>query len=337
MNRLRNKFLVGAALAFLVLCSSWGFLVHRTVNQLAVYQLPKKMQPFYFKHLDYIVRNAVRPDERRSSDPTEAPKHFIDLEIYGDSAAWKMPLNWDDAVRRYTKDTLLKYGYVPYWVMEMKKRLMEAFRQRNVDSILFYSADLGHYVGDANVPLHTSTNYDGQLTGQRGLHALWESVVPELTIEQFNLAGKKKAKYLKHAEQSIWDAVRHASSLLPDLFGAEREVSKNFTDATKYRIEQRNGRDVKYYTKEFAQAYAQRLLPSINDQLQRSANLMADFWYTAWVDGGKPDLRELLPQELTKEEKKEEKREVKLYRHNELLTNKVLVSKRDIVVDPANK
>jgi hypothetical protein len=336
MKKHLNAWFTGACLLLLLLCSSWGFLVHRTVNQLAVYQLPKKMQPLFYGNLDYIVRHSIRPDERRNSDKTEAPKHFIDLEAYGDSAAWKMPMKWEDAVRQYSKDTLLKYGYVPYWIIEMKNRLTEAFRQRNKDSILFYATDLGHYIGDANVPLHTTLNYDGQLTGQKGLHALWESVVPELTIEQFNLAGKKRAKYLKRPEKAIWDAVRHAHGLLPQMFGAEKEVSKDFTDSTKYRIQMRNGREVRSYTSAFARAYGARLLPSINDQALRSANLMADFWYTAWVDAGKPDLQSISAQTTGAEDQKKLKEETNAYRHNELLKKGLLISKRDAVADPSS-
>src|ERR1044072_8848068 len=130
MKLRKNKGIMIIITGLLMMCSSWGFLVHRTVNQLAVYQLNKKMQPFYYKHLDYIVKEATRPDERRTFDAREAPKHFIDLEMYGDSAAWKMPLTWDEAVKKYSKDSLLKYGYVPYWVVEMKNRLANAFRQR---------------------------------------------------------------------------------------------------------------------------------------------------------------------------------------------------------------
>lgn len=311
-------------------------MVHRTAHQLAVYQLPGNMQLFFYKHIDYVVKYSIRPDERRNGDSTEGSRHFIDLEAFGDSAAWKMPLKWADAVQRYSKDTLLKYGYVPFWVIEMKNKLTHAFRQRNADSILFYATDLGHYISDANVPLHTSINYDGQLTGQKGLHALWESVVPELTIARFNLTGKKKAKYLKNPERAIWEAVRHAHLLLPGVFGAEKEASASFTDSTKYRIQKRNGREVRSYSTAFARAYADRLLPSINDQLLRSANLMADMWYTAWVDGGKPNLNELLPQPLTDEENEARKKETKEYRNNKLLQEGHLVSKRDAVKDPAN-
>lgn len=323
--------------ALLILCSSWGFLVHRTVHQLAVYQLPVQMQPFFYKNMDSIVRHSVRPDERRNSDPTEATKHFIDFEAYGDSAAWKMPTNWNEAVQLYSKDSLLKYGYVPFWIMEMKARLTSAFIDRNRDSILLYTIDLGHYIGDAHVPLHTSINYDGQLTGQRGLHALWESVAPEKVMEHFKFSGQRSATYLKNPEQAIWNAVRHAHSLLPTVFVTEKELTKEFTEKTKYRTEKRNGREYKYYTKEFGQAYGERLQKSINDQLLRSANLMADCWYTAWVDGGKPDLRDLLPQKFTRTDKKAMKRETKMYRKDALLQHNLLLSKKNPVTDPASR
>src|SRR6266700_6334244 len=171
-------------LFLVVFCSSWGFLVHRSVHQLAIYELPGTLQHCFYRNMDYLVKNSVRPDHRRNSDPTEAPKHFIDLEMYGDSAAWKMPLTWNEAVAKFSRDTLFKYGYVPYHIIMMKDQLTRAFSAHNKDSVLFYAADIAHYISDANVPLHTTTNYDGQLTGQKGLHNLWESVIPEGELEQ---------------------------------------------------------------------------------------------------------------------------------------------------------
>jgi hypothetical protein len=327
----------GVIAAIIIFCSSWGFLVHRTVNQLAIYQLPKKMRPFFYENMDYIVKNAIRPDQRRSQDPSEAPKHFIDLEVYGDSAAWKMPLTWNEAVAKYSRDTLVKYGYVPYWIMAMKEKLTNAFHTANTDSILFYAADMGHYIADANVPLHTSLNYDGQLTGQRGIHALWESVVPEIELEQYKLYNDHKARYLDHPELEIWQAIRHAHGLLNDMFEKEREVSKQFTDSTKYRIQIRNGRELKYYTTAFAKAYATSLKPTINEQLLHSAKLITDLWYTSWVDAGKPDLNSLLKTAFSRAEKKKLKKECKAYKKEELLQRNLLISKRETVVDPANQ
>ncbi len=137
MQIVKKSVLIVCLLATVVGLSSWGFLVHHTTQQLAIYELPKAMQPFFFTAMKGLVKDATRPDERRNTDQTEAPKHFIDLEFYGDSAAYKMPLNWDDAVAKYTKDTLVKYGYLPYHVIAMKAKLVEAFTAKDKDKILF--------------------------------------------------------------------------------------------------------------------------------------------------------------------------------------------------------
>ena len=314
----------------IVLFCSWGFLVHRTVNQLAIYKLPKSIQPFFYRHMDYLAENSTRPDTRRNTDSMEATRHFIDLEVYGDSAAWKMPAKWEDAVKIFSEDTLLKYGYVPYHIITIKNKLTQAFRMRNKDSILFYAADLGHYIGDANVPLHTTLNYDGQLTDQKGLHSLWESMVPEIELDQYSLYSRHNATYLADPEAAIWKVIRWSYTLTKDVFEQETEATKDFTDSTKYRTQVRNGRTVKSYTSAFAKAYSKRLGKTINEQLLSSSNLIADFWYTAWVDAGKPDLSDLSSTPFMKEDKKILKAEKKSYRKNELLQKKLLIARKKV-------
>ena len=320
-----NIFLLLIILTF----SSWGFLVHRTIHQLAVYELPKGMQPFFYSNMKYLVENSGRPDQRRNTDTTEATKHFIDLEGFGDSAAWKMPFNWNDAIKIYTKDSLIKYGYVPYHIITMKNKLTDAFRSVNKDSILFYATDLAHYIGDANVPLHTSLNYDGQLTNQTGLHSLWESMVPEIEIAQYNLYSNHKAKYIDNPEEYVWATIRRSHLLTADVFGKEREVTQQFVDSTKYRTQVRRGKEVKSYSTAFAKAYSKALGNTINDQLLHSAKMIADFWYTAWVDAGKPDLSATLSKPFDKKIKKELKTEKKYWKKNELIQKELLISKKD--------
>src|ERR1043165_6563782 len=99
MNKIKTTGFSLLLLLILITAGSWGFLVHRTTNQLAVYEMPSSMRQFFYKNMNYLVYNAPRPDLRRSTDSAEAAKHFIDLEMYGDSAAWKMSLHWDDAVK----------------------------------------------------------------------------------------------------------------------------------------------------------------------------------------------------------------------------------------------
>jgi hypothetical protein len=311
----------------MIVTASWGFLVHRTVHQLSVYELPKEMLPFFYQNMDYLVSNAPRPDMRRNQDSTEATRHFIDLEVFGEHAATQMPMDWQAAVKQYTKDSLLKYGYVPYHVIYMKGKLTDAFRKGNKDSILFYATDLGHYIGDANVPLHTSVNYDGQMTNQKGLHSLWESMIPEIELAKYDLYSDHKAVYLKDPATAIWGAIRKAAALVPDMFSKETEVSKGFTPEQKYRTQVRNGRESKSYTTDFAKAYAAALKTSVNDQLKGSADLIADFWYTSWVDAGKPDLSAISAAWNADLQTRLEN-ELKVFKDNKLLENKLLLSKR---------
>ncbi len=310
------------------LTGGWGFLIHRTVAQLSVYELPAEIAPFFYQHMEYLVSNAPRPDIRRNTDSSEASKHFIDIEMYGKDAVNKMPADWQGAIKAYTKDSLLKYGYVPYHILYMKGKLTEAFSKGNKDSILFYATDLAHYIGDANVPLHTTVNYDGQLSGQKGLHSLWESTVPELEINKYNLYSAHKATYLAKPEKAVWETIRKTYSLVAVMLKAEKDLSTRFTDEQKYRVQVRRGRESKSYTTEFARAYGQALQGSVNEQLIRSADMIADFWYTSWVDAGKPNLASITP-DWNSASAEKWKKELEAFKANTLIENKWLLSKKD--------
>lgn len=323
-----KKYLAFSVLAVSVMfCSGWGFLVHRTVNQLSVYQLKGDLQEFFFQNREYLVYQAPRADIRRNTDSTEATKHFIDLEAFGDSAALKMPWDWSTAVERFSLDTLLEYGYLPYHVVYMQQKLTEAFRMKNKDSILFYAADIAHYIGDAHVPLHTTLNYDGQLTGQPGLHSLWESTVPELDIDSYNLYSNRKAKYLKDPAKAIWTVIRNSHRLVPEVLQTESQLSREFTDSTKYRVQMRNGKESKRYSTAFAKSYGQALKNTINQQLLASADMIADFWYTAWVDAGKPDMEDVTTK-YSKGDKKELRYEMSAWKKNKLISDSLLIARK---------
>ena len=159
---------------------TWGFFAHQKINRLAVFTLPPELIGFYKQNIQYLTRKSVSPDMRRYVNKAEAPRHYIDIDVYGDSAIYKMPRRWRDAVEKYTEDTLKRYGIVPYHIHRVSRGLINAFKNKDADRILRLSADIGHYIADANVPLHTTQNYNGQLTGQYGIHGFWESRLPEL-------------------------------------------------------------------------------------------------------------------------------------------------------------
>jgi hypothetical protein len=321
-------FLKITAIILIVGCSSWGFLAHKTIHQLAIYSLPKKMGVFFHKNLDYEVYNSVRPDVRRKDDKTEATKHFIDIDapIFGENSIETMPKTWEEAVKKYSEDTLRKYGTVPWEIMQLQIKLTNAFRNKLKDSILYYSADLGHYISDAHVPLHTTINYDGQLSNQRGLHSLWESTVPEMNIEGYNLYQNHKAKYLKDPLAEIWMKIKQSKMMLDKVLADEVSASQGFTDEKKFKRSERFGAMRKNYSGEFAKSYADRLGTTVNERMLESSRSVADFWFTAWVDAGCPDLTDL--QTISDEDKAKYKSEKKIWKHNELLKNGFLQSRK---------
>jgi hypothetical protein len=318
-----------AASVVILSCCSWGFLAHKTIHQLAIYSLPKKLQTFFFKNVDYLVYNSVRPDVRRKDDPSEATKHFIDIDapIFGEHSLDSMPKTWDEAVIKYSADTLRKYGTVPWEIIKLQEKLTNSFRNKLKDSILYYSADLGHYIADAHVPLHTTVNYDGQLSNQRGLHSLWESTVPEMNIDTYNLYQNHKAKYVKYPIEVIWQKIRESNIMLEKVLSDEILASEGFTDEKKFKRSERFGQMRKNYTGDFAKAYALKLGNTVNERMLDASRTVADFWFTAWVDAGCPDLSDL--QAVNDEDKSKLKSEKKFWKNNELLKNGLLQAKKE--------
>ena len=169
----------------------WGFFAHKRVNKYAVFTLPEELIGFYKKNINYVEEHAVDADKRRYALKEEAPRHYIDIDHYGEHPFDSMPRKWEDAVEKYTEDTLQEYGIVPWYIHTVYNRLVYAFIDKDADKILKYSADLGHYVADAHVPLHTTENYDGQLTGHKDRQYSYEkrgTKTINVRSEEFSLA-----------------------------------------------------------------------------------------------------------------------------------------------------
>ena len=174
----------------------------------------------------------------------------------------------------------------------MKMRLQKAFEANNVDLILKYSADIGHYIGDAHVPLHTTANYNGQLTGQKGIHGLWESRLVEINADDYDyFVGK--AKYIDRVLDCAWDAVKGSHLALDSVLRIEKQLTEEFSANHKYSYEQRGSTLTKVYSRKFCEAYHKSLNGMVERRLRAAILMVSSVWYTAWVDAGQPDLSEL--------------------------------------------
>jgi Zinc dependent phospholipase C len=319
-SKTKNLILI----SILVICTSWGFLVHRTLHQIAIYSLPDSLQMFYFKNIKELVKTAVDPDVRQKEDPSEKTKHFIDLDgpLYKNKS---LPDNWEKAVKRFGEAKLRSEGTLPWEIVKTKNKLTEAFKQKDKMLILLYSADLGHYIGDAFVPLHTTMNYDGQLTDQVGMHGLWETECPQLFLEKYNLFQNPKAKYIKNINTEIWKTLRESQKMVPSVLEEEKTASIGFDIKEKFKFQTRNGIEERKYTAKFIEVYNTKMATQINDRILKTAEMIADFWYTAWVDAKSPSLSTLMV--LTENDKESLKKELEAWKNNQLITKKLLRSK----------
>lgn len=270
----------------------WGFFAHKQINKLAVFTLPPEMIKFYKSHIHYLSEHAVDPDKRRYVIPEEAARHFLDADVYGDSAIYKLPRYWKQAKDYYSEDTLNAYGIVPWHIQRVAYNLTEAFKEKDGAAILKLSADIGHYIADANVPLHTTENYNGQLTNQVGIHGLWESRLPELFTEDYDFFVGK-AVFAENIQLRAWSAVIQAHEALDSVFSFEKSVSLKFPEEKKYGYEDRGATTVRVYSRDFSDSYHKLLKGQVERQMRASIKMVGDIWYTCWLNAGQPDLSSL--------------------------------------------
>lgn len=189
------------------------------------------------------------------------------------------------------EDRFSIHGILPYWLEIMQRRLTKAFMEKDNASVLRLAADMGHYIGDAHVPLHTTSNYNGQQTKQQGIHAFWESRIPELFYREWDMVTGP-ADYLPDFRASAWAWVKESSELVSQVLEKEREVRSGLPPDRVMCYEDRGGINTLTYCPEFARAYAEAMDGMVEARFRATVHAVASAWYTAWVDAGQPYLWE---------------------------------------------
>lgn len=281
------------SLAFLVCClkaGCWGFYAHRQINNYAVFLLPPDMLVFYKAHLGYITEHAVDPDKRRYAVEAEGPRHYIDIDHYGFYPFPALPRSWKEACDKFGQDSVEQYGIVPWWIDIMVKRLTRAFESGDSRLIIKLSAELGHYVADAHVPLHASSNHNGQLSNQYGIHGFWESRIPELLADREWDFFIGHAFYIEHPLSYAWDRVLESARAADTVLRLEAQLNATTPASEKYAFEERNGLLVRQYSSGYTRRYNAALNNMVERRMRRSILSVASYWYTAWVNAGQPVL-----------------------------------------------
>jgi len=186
-----------------------------------------------------------------------------------------------------------QYGILPYHLDMYQSRLTRAFKDRNWPLVLRISTELGHYLSDAHVPLHTTENYNGQLTGQDGIHAFWESRIPELFAEDSYDFFVGRAKYIEDTKSYFWDVVLESHTYVDEVLSKELELRETFAKDKQYCYDERGAVSKRIECRAYAKAYQDAMQGMVEDRMRKSIQGVGSCWYTAWVNAGRPSLDEM--------------------------------------------
>jgi len=269
---------------------AWGNEGHRLINRLACSTLPPDLPAFLrseaaINEIEYL---GPEPDRWRSpAEPelsaAQAPEHFIDLEP-ADALGFLPHRRLDFEARAYAAGQRPeKLGLQPWEATEVWERLKAALREyrrlaaagkdtRPVEqAAIFYAGWLGHYVGDASQPLHTTVNYNGWAgpnpngyTTDHKIH--WQFEGPFVAANIFAPAVQARMTAPHAIPGDIFDA--YVAYLRQSATQVERV----------YQLEKSGG---------FNGAGSAESRQFTAERLAAGASMLRDMIYTAWLESAK--------------------------------------------------
>jgi hypothetical protein len=169
---------------------------------------------------------------------------------------------------------------VPWVVLARVQRLVQAFTDGDPDRVAFESSILSHYVADLQVPLHTTRNHDGEETGQKGIHARWETGLLERIVAREGWAPEVRPAALgPDPERAPWIWLRESFNLVPGVL-ADDLTAQNAANLTAEPVA---GGLSPYWG-----VFLQLQEPHVKEQLTLSAQRTAQMILYAWTTAGQP-------------------------------------------------
>lgn len=194
---------------------AWGRRGHQIVGENAALVVSGEPEAKFMRsHSFDFAFYANVPDfiwKRPASNAMERPEHFTDLEIFKREFAKHPEIEKPFELSR--KDLETKFPEIKtdagrsFWrIRELNDQLEKVTkelrelketsgptRQKLQEKWVTIAGVMGHYVGDLGMPLHVSENYDGQMTGQKGIHSYFEDAMVDQLYPEINCEVNKEA------------------------------------------------------------------------------------------------------------------------------------------------
>lgn len=264
--------------------TAWGFEAHKFIADRMVALLPPELKPLFELRRAFIIERSIDPDLWRNAGwEAEPPNHFLDMDYPGFGAYpfEGLPRDYATAVQKFGREVVHTQGLLPWRTTEFYGKLQREFESLKapsvpgyaVDNIVLYAAVLAHYVSDGHVPLHAVVNYNGQLTGQDGLHSRWESELFERNRRRLTIAP------------ALATGVSAPRDFMFDVLLASNRAAANVLESDAKAAEGREFYDDAYFA-----AFADGSLPTLERRLNESITAVASMIVGAWEQAGKPGI-----------------------------------------------
>ena len=261
---------------------AWGFAAHRYIMRRAIEVLPPDLKPFFDRFREEVIVRAVDPDTWRNAGWEDDPNHFLDFgdPVLGRYPFVALPREYGAAIEKFGMRELRRLGMLPWRAAEEFGNLRRAFEEFTTqapyatgDAILF-TGIASHYFQDAHQPLHATNNYDGQLTGNHGIHARFERDLFERFQSRLTVTAARPSP-ISNPRDTVFDVLLSGYQLVDPVLKADKDA-----------IAGKEAYDTEYYEKFFA-----GVRPILEKQLAAAITATAGMIIGAWEQAGKPVLR----------------------------------------------
>jgi len=212
-------------------------------------------------------------DYRKNTDPDEEPRHYIDIDNYTEFLELNcIPEAYDSVLQIHGLNWVLLQGILPWATETTFDSLKSCFLRKDWNRSALFAADLGHYVGDGHQPLHITRNYNGQFTGQDGIHSRYESKMTGKFDAQI-VYPVDSVQMINKVRGFIFSYIYKNYIFLDSILAADTYAHTIAGDVTSDA----------YYQALWSKCGALTI-----DLYHRASKSLADLIYTAWVQAGSP-------------------------------------------------
>lgn len=255
-----------------LIISSWGGVGHSKISESVALSFNQEMQQFEW-WVPFLRDHSSDADYRKDSDPSESPKHYIDIDNYNDFLnTGRIPQTLDSAISVYGNYFVYDNGILPWATKATFDSLSNCLKRLNISKAKIFAADLGHYVADGHMPLHITRNYNGQYSGNTGIHSRYESTMISGYISQIVYTGDSAVQ--------ISDVNQYIFSYLYSNY----HYADSILVADNYAKSQNSNYSSSTYKAALWQKSRQFTIPLFKN----ASKAFADLIYTAWVQAGSP-------------------------------------------------